>query len=152
MPVVCATGYSVTVRGGGTAPSRAVYLCEPKIGLSPFGDELRIAGIFELPGRTPRPSARRVAQLLDEAVLFLRDWRPDPAADFGEGWAGLRPATPDSLPLLGQVPSHDGLYVAAGHGMLGITLAPATGALMADLIVRGSSPPELLAFAPGRKI
>jgi len=47
LPVVGATGYSVTVRGGGTAPSRAVYLCEPKIGLSPFGDELRIAGIFD---------------------------------------------------------------------------------------------------------
>ena len=51
-----------------------------------------------------------------------------------DGWAGFRPATPDSLPLLGGVRDQPGLFVAAGHGMLGVTLAPATGAVIADLV------------------
>jgi D-amino-acid dehydrogenase len=66
------------------------------------------------------------------------------------GWAGLRPATPDSLPLLGPVPGVPGLFVAAGHGMLGVTLAPATGLAMAGMVLRGEEPTWLVPFRPGR--
>ena len=66
-------------------------------------------------------------------------------------WAGLRPATADGLPLIGMLPGHPGLFVASGHGMLGITLAPATAALLAPLVLEGSMAPELQPFAPGRR-
>ena len=124
VPIVPAKGYSLTLKGEGVAPRTALYLCEPKVGVSGYVDGVRIAGIFELPGRDLEVDRRRVGYILDDTLPFLRGWQPAPGEVETQGWAGFRPATPDSLPLLGPVPGQNGLYVAAGHGMLGVTLAP----------------------------
>ena len=58
--------------------------------------------------------------------------------------------TPDGLPLIGALPGIDGVYIASGHATLGITLAPLSGRLLADLIVDQRRDPLLDAFAPGR--
>ena len=68
---------------------------------------------------------------------------------FLEAWAGLRPYTNDTLPILGQTPI-DGLYIATGHFRHGILLAPVTAALMADVILRGRASFDLSPFAPAR--
>ena len=65
-------------------------------------------------------------------------------------WAGMRPTTPDDLPLIGTVPGFDHLYVATGHGMLGVTLAPATGAALAPLVLEDRTMPELEPFGLDR--
>ena len=59
-------------------------------------------------------------------------------------FAGLRPSTPDGLPILGEVPEVKGFIVAAGHEGDGIALAPITGALIANLIARGEYSEELV--------
>ena len=75
--------------GSGTAPSCALYLCEPKLGLSALDAGLRIAGFFEL-GRTDDDvHPARIRQLVDDTLPFLRDWRPDPGWE-ATGWAGFR--------------------------------------------------------------
>ena len=61
-------------------------------------------------------------------------------------WTGLRPLPADSLPLIGAVPGRPGLFVATGHGMLGVTLAPATGAALAPLVLEDRLVPELAPF------
>ena len=71
------------------------------------------------------------------------------ACAFLEAWAGLRPATPDRLPILGRTPL-EGLYVATGHFRHGILLAPITATLMAELILRGRSSTDLAPFSPQR--
>jgi D-amino-acid dehydrogenase len=149
LPLVGAKGYSVTVKGQGLAPRHAVYLSESKLGLSPFVGGLRIAGFFELPARSSEPAPQRIEQLLDDAADYLADWRHDGAVH--TGWAGLRPATPDSLPFLGPVGGTRSLIVATGHGMLGVTLAPASGDAVAEMIVTGSVPAELSPFRVGRR-
>jgi D-amino-acid dehydrogenase len=126
-----------------------LYLCEPKLGLTPLDAGLRIAGFFELGARNANPSVERARQLVDETRPFLAALDGSRFAEGPAGWAGFRPATPDSLPLLGPVPGADGLYVATGHGMLGVTLAPATGIAVAAL-VRGERPEWLRPFAPDR--
>ena len=132
LPVVGGKGYSVDLRGTGRMPAHALYLMEPKIGLSPYANGvMRVAGIFELPGRDDRPQTRRTGQIVEQTIPFLRDWRPNADGWELRGRAGLRPCTPDSLPFLGPVPDTAGLYVATGHGMLGVTLAPASGEAMA---------------------
>ena len=65
-------------------------------------------------------------------------------------WVGLRPVTPDGLPAIGAVPGPDGLYVATGHGMLGLTLGPVTGKLLAESILDGRASLPLEPFDPGR--
>ena len=150
VPIVPAKGYSLTLKGEGVAPRTALYLCEPKIGVSGFDGGVRIAGTFELPGRNLDVDRKRVGYILDDTLPFIRGWKPSPGEVEQQGWAGFRPATPDSLPLLGPIPGQDGLFVAAGHGMLGVTLAPATGVAIADMVTTGSVPAWLAPMAPGR--
>jgi D-amino-acid dehydrogenase len=149
VPIIGAKGYSVTVAMPAPAITLPLYLCEPKLGVSPLDAGLRIAGFFEIGARSAAPSRARTAQLVAETQSFLAD----PASlhvDPGElGWAGFRPSTPDSLPLIGRVGRHSGLLLATGHGMLGITLAPATGVAVAEL-ARGGAPAWLAPFDPGR--
>ena len=90
------------------ASTARIRICEPKLGLSPFDRGLRIAGFFEIGARDGAPSARRTRQLIAETRAFLGQpdsLRADPA---DPGWAGFRPSTPDSLPLIGPAGSRPG--------------------------------------------
>jgi D-amino-acid dehydrogenase len=66
-----------------------------------------------------------------------------------DDWMGARPLTTDGMPLVGETRT-SGLFVAGGHGMWGVTLGPLTGALLAERIATGVSPPELRPFDPRR--
>ena len=105
--------------------------------------------VFELGARTPGAPAGAGAKLLAAAEPYLGGWQPK-SAPAPVAWGGLRPATADGLPLIGAVPGGEGLYVAAGHTMLGVTLAPATAAALAPLVLRDERVPELAPFDPGR--
>jgi D-amino-acid dehydrogenase len=144
-----ARGYSVTVAGRGTPPRHALYLAEAKLGMSPFAGGVRVAGVFELGAQTTDVAAGAGARLLAAARPYLAGWQPDPGEP-APAWAGLRPSTADGLPLIGAVPGFERLYLATGHGMLGVTLAPATADLLAGLVLEGRAPPELAAFDPAR--
>ena len=151
LPLIGARGYSVTITGRGTPPRHALYLAEAKLGLSPFDDGVRIAGVFELGANNADISPAVGERLLAAARPYLGGWQPDPDGPV-QAWAGLRPATPDGLPLIGALPGLDDIYLATGHGMLGVTLAPATANLLAPLVLEGRAAPELTPFDPARKL
>jgi D-amino-acid dehydrogenase len=146
-----ARGYSVTLVGSGTPPRHALYLAEARLGLSPYEHAVRIAGVFELGAKRAEAPRRAGEKLLAAARPYLAGWRPDVEGPV-RTWAGLRPMTADGLPAIGKLPGSPGLFVAAGHGMLGVTLAPATASLLAPLVLEGRAAPELAAFDPGRKL
>jgi D-amino-acid dehydrogenase len=151
VPLVGGKGYSVTLAGGGARPRHALYLAEAKVGVSAYRDSVRIAGVFELGRRDVEAGERRLAAMLATVEPYFEAWRP--AAERRLlGWAGLRPTTPDGLPLIGAAPSTEGVYVATGHGMLGVTLAPSTAALLAPLVLEGRDDPVLEPFRPGRAV
>jgi D-amino-acid dehydrogenase len=149
LPLIGARGYSVTIAGRGTPPRHALYLAEAKLGLSPFADGVRVAGVFELGASNEDISPAVGERLLAAARPYLEGWRPDPDGPV-ETWSGLRPTTPDGLPLIGALPGLDNIYLATGHGMLGVTLAPATANLLAPLVLEGRTAPELAPFDPAR--
>ena len=62
----------------------------------------------------------------------------------------MRPLTPDGLPVIGRAPGFDNLFVATGHAMLGITLAPVTGLAIAELVLGSPSSFDLQPFNPAR--
>lgn len=64
--------------------------------------------------------------------------------------AGLRPVTPDNLPIIGASPYKEGMYLATGHGRRGVVLSPATGRAITDLILRGSTEMPIEHFSPTR--
>jgi D-amino-acid dehydrogenase len=149
MPLVGARGYSVTLAGGDTRPRHALYLAEAKVGISSYDDSVRIAGVFELGSSSDVVDRRRLAVMLSTVDPYFEDWRPGSESALLE-WAGLRPMTADGLPLIGRAPALDNVYVATGHGMLGVTLAPASAAALAPLVLEGRTAPELLPFDPAR--
>jgi D-amino-acid dehydrogenase len=146
-----ARGFSVTLEGHGTPPRHALYLAEAKLGLSPFNGGVRVAGVFELGARGVDAPPGAGERLLAAARPYLAGWRPESETPV-EAWAGMRPATPDGLPLIGALPGLDGVFLATGHGMLGVTLAPATADLLAPLVLEGRAAPELAAFDPARRM
>jgi D-amino-acid dehydrogenase len=151
LPLVGARGYSFTFSGGAMRPSHALYLAEAKVGISSFADSVRIAGVFEL-GRSSDVLHRgRLEAMLATVEPYFSDWRPSSETALLE-WAGLRPMTADGLPVIGRSPALQNVFVATGHGMLGVTLAPATAALLTPLVLEGRAAPELAPFDPVRRV
>jgi D-amino-acid dehydrogenase len=146
IPVQAAKGYSVTAPAASPFFRRPLYLSEARIVCSPFQGATRIAGWLELSGLNPAADARRVGAMARLATRYVPGWRPAQE----DRRAGLRPLMPDGLPVIGQAPRLENVYVATGHGMLGITLAPVTGAVIADLITKGRAGEDLAPFSPAR--
>ena len=142
-PMEAAKGYSITAKSSGTLPRHALYLSEGKVGTSTYGESLRIAGIFDLTGIDETLKRRRIDAIVRSSAVFLKDWQPD---EIELEWAGLRPYPSDGLPVIGAVPGREGLFVATGHGRMGITLGPVTGKLLAEVILEGAAPRELEPF------
>ena len=147
LPVQAGKGYSITLTGIGPALMRPLYLGEAKVGGSPFDGATRFAGTMELSGVNETLDRRRLAGIRAGIGRYLRQ-----PVNEGEGteWVGMRPLTPDGLPMLGRVPGYQNLSVATGHAMLGITMAPVTGETMADVITGVASAAALAPFDPGR--
>jgi glycine oxidase len=116
--------------------------------LVPWRDgTLLVGATVEDVGFDARTTAAGVRDLLDAACEMLPEaW----SATFLEARAGLRPATPDGLPLIGRSPHTEGLIYATGHFRNGVLLAPLTASIVADLILEGRDDPALAVTAPSR--
>lgn len=148
LPIQAGKGYSLDYTTAPRPITNALYLDEVRLAVTPFDGTVRIAGLMEL---TPPDSALRpgrLAAIASGASQYLRDWPDDPA--LSSGWTGMRPLTPDGLPLIGRAPGFRNLAVAAGHAMLGITLAPATAEAIAELLTEGRAPGVIEPFDPKR--
>jgi len=132
LPVYPAKGYSatLTVRDPARAPSVSITDDEHKLVFSRLGDRLRCAGTAELSGWSDAITPVR-AQAILRGTKALFPYAGD--YDSAELWAGLRPTTPDSVPVLGKTPVKN-LYLDTGHGTLGWTMACGSGKALADLI------------------
>ncbi len=125
-------GYSLTVdiKGWNNAPTVPLLDDGKKMGIVRLGDRLRLAGTAEFTGFDTSLNPKRGANLING----LADLFPDcPNVDQGRHWAGLRPMTPDGIPILGRTP-FDNLYLNVGHGHLGWTMAAGSGDVIASLI------------------
>jgi D-amino-acid dehydrogenase len=147
LPVESGKGYSITIEQPQAQLPCPVYLDEARVGVSPFGGALRFAGTMELSGLSERVDRRRLDAMRRSVSRYLTSW---PRGEREIEWAGMRPLLPDGLPALGRAPCFDNLFVATGHSMLGVTLAPATGEVMAELLCEDASRVDLRPFDPGR--
>ena len=133
LPIQPAKGYSITFKRPDVCPTVPFSLGEAKVGITPMGDMLRFAGTLELAGLDFSINQRRVQAILRAVPDYFPDLNPD-YLDMIEIWCGLRPCTPDGVPFLGRAPGVENVIVAAGHAMIGISLGPVTGKLVAELI------------------
>ena len=104
---------------------------------------------MEIGGRDTSLSPKRVAGIVESFCRFYPDFEKE---DFEgvEPWVGLRPCSPDGLPYLGEARGQSRVVVATGHAMLGLSLAPVTGMLVAKLVSGEASEIDLAALNPAR--
>ncbi|NIM90862.1 MAG: FAD-dependent oxidoreductase [Candidatus Aminicenantes bacterium] len=131
LPVLPSKGYSISVKRPGVCPRIPLYLIEAKVAIVPLEQSLRLAGTMELSGLDLRVNPRRVETIMRQAEDYLK---PSENLEIIEIRCGLRPCSPDGLPIIDRCPGYDNLFLATGHGMLGITLAPLTGKLVSQLV------------------
>ena len=127
-----AKGYSLTYNRPAGWPSIPLTMSEAKVALTPMKDTIRFAGTLELAGFDLSINKRRLKAILKAVPLYFPDIDPG-ALELIEIWRGLRPCSPDGLPYLGRSRQYDNVIIAAGHGMLGISLAPITGKIVSQL-------------------
>lgn len=131
LPILGAKGYTLLVPRLRHHPKRSIYLTERKIAVNPHRDCLRLGGTLELVQGDLSVRRRRVQAILKGASGMLE--LPEPLEILGL-WRGLRPCSPDGLPLIGRARGYQNLWLATGHQMAGLKTAPATGELLADLL------------------
>jgi len=147
LPIQPGKGYSVTISKPEGAPKIPVAHQEKKVIVTPLGDRLRFAGTMEFAGMDLRMNNIRAQAALRGGREILQSFGEPSNID---SWCGLRPCTPDGLPMIGRLPNRPNVYIAAGHAMLGFTMGPVTGKLASEMIAGAPLSLAAEALSPGR--
>ncbi|MGH7642944.1 MAG: NAD(P)/FAD-dependent oxidoreductase, partial [Candidatus Dormibacteria bacterium] len=130
IPLVGGKGYSLTYAGCTPSIKHPIYLSEAKVAISPYHGGVRLLGTMELGSQTDHIDRVRTDAMLRACGRYLPhlSLTGEPTL-----WAGMRSMVPDGLPTIGRINGAPNVVVATAHAMLGITLAPMTGELVADI-------------------
>lgn len=139
-------GYNTTLPHSAMHLNREVIFAERKFVATPLAIGLRIGGAAEFAGLEAAPNYRRSEALLKLARRYL----PGLNESGAQQWMGHRPATPDSLPVIGPSPHSSAVVYAFGHGHLGLTQAATTAELVADLLQGAAPAVDLAPYAISR--
>ncbi len=148
LPVQPAKGYSVTFENPGVKLTRPLIMAEAKAGVNPMGTKIRVAGTLEMTGIDQSINMRRVRAVVRSVADYLDGIDEDHALK--NPWSGMRPCTPDGLPVIGMPTRVSNLILATGHAMLGMTLGPGTGKLVADLACGREPSLDPVPYSPDR--
>ncbi|GIX00772.1 MAG: amino acid dehydrogenase [Pirellulaceae bacterium] len=124
-------GYSVTLPEPIDGPSIPMIFPEQRVAVTPFDNGIRLGSVMEFVGFDSQIPAWRMTYLRRVAREYLRC---EIGREVQERWFGWRPMTPDSVPIIDRSPRWKNAWIATGHNMLGLSMAPATGRLIAEMI------------------
>jgi len=147
IPVQAGKGYSITMGRPSLCPKIPCMLCEKNMVVTPWESGYRLGGTMEFSGFSHSLNPLRLKKLVDGAGEYMRTPMGQPLV---EEWTGLRPMTHDDMPIIGRSSSNDNLYIATGHGMLGLTLATGTGKLISDMIFNRAPGINTRPYSPDR--
>ena len=148
LPMMGGKGYSF-LQDNKPEIKQASILTEMKVAVSPYGEQIRFGGTMEIAGTNQSINMNRVKGIFES----INRYYPDFQAKFPKAeniWKGLRPCSPDGLPYIGFAPGYSNVLVGSGHSMMGISLAPATGKLLAELHQQKDTSIEIGGFEVGR--
>jgi D-amino-acid dehydrogenase len=153
IPIQPGKGYSITYDRPTLAPRRPLVLVERSVCVTAWDSGYRLGSTMEFSGYDDTLNRRRLAALERGAAEYLHQ----PVGPVKrEEWFGWRPMTWDDLPIIGPVPGQPRICLATGHGMLGVSMSPATARLVADLVCDREpaidpAPYAATRFASGRR-
>jgi D-amino-acid dehydrogenase len=137
LPIQPGKGYSITMNRPSRCPAFPLIFEEHRVAITPMKSAYRIGSTMEFAGYDSTLNRQRLELLREGAKPYLHE-------PFGEAvveeWFGWRPMTPDSIPIIGPSPRLGNVVIAAGHNMLGLSMAPGTGQLVAALLDQRSPP------------
>jgi D-amino-acid dehydrogenase len=131
IPIQPGKGYSLTMPRPRRCPITPMIFEEHRVAVTPMQTGYRIGSTMEFSGYDESLPPARLQYLKDAAAIYLKDPEATPVE---ETWFGWRPMTWDSKPIIDFSPRYNNVLIAAGHNMLGLSMAPATGKLVAELL------------------
>ena len=147
VPIQPGKGYSITMPRPGRCPVYPMIFEEHRVAVTPFASGYRLGSTMEFAGYDSTINPRRLAILRQGASHYLHEPHCNPVE---EEWYGWRPMTYDSKPIIDRSPALGNVIVAAGHNMLGLSMAPATGKLVAEMLGGGPAHVDLAPYALAR--
>jgi D-amino-acid dehydrogenase len=142
-------GYSITAQNLAIKPHIPTILAEAKVALTPMGDHLRIGGTLELGSTSTTIDQNRMKGIMDSIPKYYHNLNVE-TPDDSKIWVGYRPCTPDGLPYIGRVPGLKNTIVATGHGMMGMSMGPASGKLVSEIALQNRTSIDISLFKTDR--
>lgn len=149
LPMQSGKGYSFTlddVKKNIRIPS---ILLEGRVAVTPMGSSLRFGGTMEINGTDRSVNMKRVKGIVDSIPNYYPGMKVQ-IPEVNNVWSGLRPCSPDGLPYIGKSKTRNNLIIATGHAMMGLSLGPATGLLVSELISGKKTSMDITPFNPER--
>lgn len=142
-------GYSFTLKNAKLKPNIPTILTEAKVAVTPMGDDLRIGGTLELGGLSNKINEKRLEGIIASIPKYYPQLKLD-RKDIKDVWIGYRPCTADGMPYIGRCKSLENLIIVTGHGMMGMSMGPATGKLVSELVEGAKTKIDLSLFGVER--
>ena len=150
IPMVGGRGYSMTFEDLPFKIKQPIILSEARVALTPMAEnKIRFGGTMEITSTNTPPRMNRVKGILESVKKYFPDVEI-PFPDKDKIWYGFRPCSADGLPYIGKVSKYNNLVIASGHAMLGLSLGPATGKLVSEIINDETTSIDVKAFNPDR--
>lgn len=149
IPMQPGKGYSLTLADPPAKLSLCSILTEARVAVTPMGQALRVGGTMEIGGREGLINDHRVQGIIKSVEQYYPELRAECFQNKAI-WHGLRPCSPDGLPYLGRSRHCPNVIIAAGHAMLGLSLGPVTGLLVARLLSGTQAGIDLSLLSPDR--
>jgi D-amino-acid dehydrogenase len=139
-------GYSFNVSNQQNSPSIPAILCEGKVAVTPLGSSVRFGGTLEITNTNDtKINMKRLNGIVEHIHNFYPSFKLEtPKKE--EVWSGFRPCTPSGLPIIEKSEKYSNLFISTGHAMMGLSLAPATGKLVSELISDKKTSIDIAAF------
>jgi D-amino-acid dehydrogenase len=149
LPMQAGKGYSLTLPKPRELPQICSICTEARVAVTPMGSALRFGGTMEIAGLNETVNPVRVRGIIKSVLKYFPRFTPDDFADV-QPWRGLRPCSPDGLPYVGRTAKFSNVSIATGHAMLGLSLGPITGKLMAEILSGEKPSIAINALSPDR--
>ena len=149
LPMQGGKGYSFTLQNVNRNIHIPTLLLDGRVAVTPMGNDLRFGGTMEIDGTNLSVNMSRVKGITQTIPKFYPDL-DIPLPTQQEVWSGLRPCSPDGLPYIGRSKNYKNLIIGTGHSMMGISLGPATGKLISEIVDNKGLSMNIDAFNPER--
>jgi D-amino-acid dehydrogenase len=145
LPMRDGKGYSMTSSEMTIKPRIASILHEARVAVTPLRERLRVSGTLEISGLDDEVRRHKVQSIADSLGDYYRNLTMEIPE---QPWFGYRPCSPDGMPYIGRMYEGSNVIIASGHAMMGLSLAPATGTMIRDMLLINADVP--LPLQPGR--